>query len=37
MSHFTDGWTKEEIFNKFENGEELTGQEAIAFFMCCIF
>lgn len=36
MSLFNEGWPKQEIFEKFENGEELTGQEALAF-LCASF
>lgn len=36
MSLFTEGWPNEEIFDKYEQGEELTGQEALAF-LCASF
>lgn len=36
MSLFTDGWVNEEVFNKFESGKELSGQEALAF-LCAAF
>lgn len=33
---FVDGWPTEDIFNKFENGEELSGQQALAL-LCAKF
>ena len=36
MSIFEDGWPKEEIFQQFEHGEELTGEKALAF-LCSMF
>lgn len=31
MSLFTEGWPNEEIFSKFDSGQELTGQESLAY------
>lgn len=36
MSVFVDGWPKEDVFTKFDSGEELNGQQALAF-LCAAF